>query len=66
MKRGQMALVPTTEHSRDHAISGCGCSMASIGRCVICGKGLEAERIHVDTCGKRCFLKLLRLQRERS
>lgn len=34
-----------------------------IVRCVICGKDLKPKRVHVDTCGERCFKALLRRQR---
>lgn len=37
--------------------------MAEITQCVVCGKRLQANRIHVDTCGERCFKHLLRRQR---
>ncbi|MDP9202344.1 MAG: hypothetical protein M3P26_10505 [Gemmatimonadota bacterium] len=38
--------------------------MSEIHNCVICGRDLRAERIHVDTCSKPCFQKQLRRQRE--
>ena len=37
--------------------------MKDITRCVICGKDLEAERQHVDTCGERHYKTLLKRQR---
>lgn len=33
--------------------------------CVICGKWLPEKREHVDTCGERCYKKLLKIQRRR-
>lgn len=32
--------------------------------CVVCQRPLKFPRIHVDTCGDRCFRALLRRQRE--
>jgi len=37
--------------------------MKDIHTCVMCGKWLKADRIHVDTCSERCFKKLLAAQR---
>jgi hypothetical protein len=33
-------------------------------RCVMCGRWLKVPRVHVDTCGERCFQRLLAWQRE--
>lgn len=33
--------------------------MRDIHQCVVCGRTLKAERRHVDTCGERCFKRLL-------
>jgi len=38
--------------------------MKVIRQCIICGKDLKHDRIHVDTCGDRCFKALLKIQRE--
>jgi predicted nucleic acid-binding Zn ribbon protein len=38
-------------------------SMKEISHCVICEKRLDPERVHVDTCGEKCFRKLLEIQR---
>jgi hypothetical protein len=35
----------------------------ALARCVICGRDLRPDRIHVDTCGERCFKALLVKQR---
>lgn len=32
--------------------------MKDIHACVICGADLHMPRVHVDTCGKRCFKRL--------
>ena len=37
--------------------------MREITICVICEKPLKPNREHVDTCGERCFKKLLKRQR---
>jgi hypothetical protein len=37
--------------------------MREIEDCVICGRKLVADRVHVDTCSDRCFRRLLRRQR---
>jgi hypothetical protein len=37
--------------------------MQDIHTCVVCGKRLAPGRKHVDTCGERCFKKLLVAQR---
>lgn len=37
--------------------------MKDISKCVMCGKDLPARRVHVDTCGERCYKMLLRRQR---
>ena len=37
--------------------------MRDIYRCVICGRDLPVVRPHVDTCGERCYKKLLERQR---
>lgn len=37
--------------------------MADIRSCVVCGKALKADRAHVDTCGARCYGRLLAKQR---
>jgi hypothetical protein len=52
-------------HTLEHTLTGCGCRMNEIFNCVICGKELEGDRDNVDTCGKVCFKRLLRKQRER-
>ena len=38
-------------------------NMKDITRCVVCGKDLDRDRKHVDTCGERCFKTLLARQR---
>jgi uncharacterized OB-fold protein len=38
--------------------------MVDITDCVVCGKTLKPERVHVDTCGARCFKVQLAEQRE--
>jgi hypothetical protein len=38
--------------------------MRDIATCVICQRELAPYREHVDTCGARCYKKLLQLQRE--
>lgn len=50
------------KHALQHAIEGCSCAMRDISACVICGKPLERNREHTDTCGERCFKRLLRQQ----
>lgn len=55
----------TEKHSIAHALGGCRCERAEIQWCVICDlklSHLHERRKHVDTCSKRCFTKLLRLQ----
>jgi hypothetical protein len=37
--------------------------MRSITECVICGRPLNRKRSHVDTCGERCYTRLLARQR---
>lgn len=38
-------------------------NMIDILQCVVCGRWLCYPRQHVDTCGERCFKRLLRQQR---
>lgn len=38
-------------------------AMKDITNCVICDKRLKYPRKHVDTCGERCYKKLLNDQR---
>ncbi len=38
--------------------------MCEIESCVICGRSLSPARKHVDTCGERCFKRLLSRQRQ--
>ena len=53
-----------SKHTLEHAVGpACNCHMTDITTCVICGAPLEKVREHVDTCGKRCFKKLLQIQR---
>lgn len=33
-------------------------------KCAICRRPLKATRVHVDTCGDRCFRILLERQRD--
>ena len=37
--------------------------MKDITKCVICGRNLQPNRIHVDTCGQLCYKRLLESQR---
>lgn len=53
-------------HSLNCAIyvrSGCRHDISQITHCVICEARLQQMRTHVDTCGGRCFARLLKLQR---
>lgn len=52
----------STKHTLEHALRGCGCSMRDVINCVICERRLDPDRQHVDTCGEKCFNKLLRIQ----
>ena len=38
--------------------------MKDIHECVICRRHLRPNRKHVDTCGERCFKRLLQRQRQ--
>jgi hypothetical protein len=49
-------------HTLQHALEGCACAMCDITTCVICGKWLDRQREHTDTCGERCFKRLLKKQ----
>jgi len=40
-----------------------GPDMKEIVRCVVCGRNLDPNRVHVDTCGERCYKRLLERQR---
>ncbi len=51
------------KHTLEAGIRGCGCEMRDISSCVICGRSMPAFRLHVDTCGDRCFRRLCVLQR---
>lgn len=54
------------EHTLSHALNPetCSCSSRQIERCVICGRPREKwHGDHVDTCGGRCFRRLLEMQR---
>lgn len=51
------------KHNLTAAVSGCGCMMRDVRSCVICGRTLSPSRVHVDTCGDRCFRRLLTVQR---
>lgn len=50
-------------HTLDHALHGCDHTMRDITNCVICERRLAPDRDHIDTCGERCFKRLLALQR---
>jgi hypothetical protein len=53
------------EHGLSHALGKpCEHGMSQITRCVICGRNLDAQRPHIDTCSELCFKRLLALQRE--
>ena len=52
-------------HTLQHAVGeACYCDMEDIHECVICGLWLKLDRVHVDTCSRRCFKALLREQRK--
>lgn len=38
--------------------------MKDTHQCIICGRWSAPDRKHVDTCGERCFKRLLVLQRD--
>lgn len=40
-------------------------NMADLAACVVCGKTLKPDRVHVDTCSEPCFKRQLREQRAR-
>jgi hypothetical protein len=54
-------------HTMAHALGYDECyhERCDIFECVLCGKKLEPMREHLDTCGSRCFTRLLTLQRAR-
>ena len=47
----------------DHEQANKDADMRALTRCLICGKNLAKNRKHVDTCGERCFKRLLEAQR---
>lgn len=53
-------------HNMLHALRPvkCSCDMKDIHICVMCSQPLKAEREHVDTCGRRCYAALFRLQQD--
>ena len=57
----------TTHHNLAHALrpadADCRHDMREIDTCVICNRWLDPNRTHVDTCGQRCFKRLLEMQR---
>lgn len=50
-------------HTLAHAIHGCSCDMGEIAWCVICGRHLDPNRPHVDTCSEGHFRQVLAQQR---
>lgn len=54
-------------HTLTHALNPntCHCENNDITNCVICNKELIANRKHTDTCGNRCFTKLISLQNQK-
>ena len=61
------AATDGTPHTLRHAIypSECGHAPASLKVCVICSGILPRARKHTDTCGERCFRRVLAAQRNR-
>lgn len=53
----------TLAHALEPAATNCRHAMADILTCVICNTYLNPGRTAVDTCGARCYRRLLQLQR---